>query len=144
MAWVEIKKRICSCNWARNETFPSIRLFTLPFIWKIVITEKNSAARRAVSPAAKDRFYRICALSPDTLGIKCCSERAYVRLPIRKLRRQWDHCCPRFICMRFSIAFFFIPGQQLVTVRSGSRSACFLSNIALENKKHFSLELFGL
>jgi len=54
----------------------------------------------------KDRFYRICrhALSLDTLGMKCSSERA--RLPLRKSDGQAGIIVTRdFICIRFHILF---------------------------------------
>jgi len=54
----------------------------------------------------RDRFYRICrrALSPDTLGMKCSSERA--RLPLRKSDGHAGIIVVRdFICIRFHILF---------------------------------------
>lgn len=64
--------------------FSASPLSFCPFIreafhfFKTMLQSKRSARCAGVSPATRDRFYRIsprCALvlSPDTLGIKCCS-----------------------------------------------------------------------
>jgi len=125
--------------------------FTLePFVWKIVVMEKNFAARQwPFHLLRRIAFYRISprAFSGHARN-KMLIQRVYIRLPIRKLRRQWDHCCPWFICMWFSMAFF--SPSQPVTVRlwRGSQRRCAFSrrcSLHLEiETRHFSPEIFNI